>query len=809
MNSTLTQDIRYSLRQLGRAKLFTSLAVLTLALGIGSNTALFSAVYGVLLRPLPFRDPDRLVLVSERARQFPILSASYQNFTDWQKQSTSFEEFGAARTFAVTLTGHGEPEQIPAQMMTGNLLHLLGVQAIVGRNITAMDDAKESPAVALLGYSLWQRTFAGSPQAMGQVITLNNRSYTIVGVLPPNFQLLQQQADVFLPMTPWALTLPDDRSWHPGIFPIARLKQGVRLAQARAEMSTIAKRLLERYPDTNIALDAVVNPMHEQLVSQAKPVLLALLWAVAFVLLIACANIANLLLARATARRREMSIRMALGASNWRMLRQLTVEGVLLSGMGALAGIALAYFTLPWLVRVAGSSLPPDARVSIDGHVLLFTCVVSIGVGLFFGVAPFLTLRSVSVRSALGDMDRGSVSKGVKRLRSVLVVTEVCFAVLLLIGAGLFLRTLDRLSDVSLGFSGENILIADLPSALGPTAGTQAMDFYDEALRQVRQMPGVEAAGEASFLPVSGQGSVIHFNIQGRPPHNAGEYIMANYRVASAGYFETLRIPLLEGRWITDADREKSPAVVVINRSMAQIYFRDQSPLGKRIQLGAIPDETVPWMTIVGVVGDVKQSLVSDAAGEMYVPFRQANDVLPVRFMSVILRTHGDPIQSAASLRAVIHRLNPNQPVVKIRTMQENLGQNFAQPRFRTVLLVLFAGLALAIAAVGIYGVMAYATQQRSAEMAIRMALGSSAKRIFVLVVKDGLRLTGIGAATGMILGLLFGRYIKALLFGVESTDAATLGLALVLALMTGMAASVLPARRASKVGIAETLRHS
>jgi predicted permease len=531
---------------------------------------------------------------------------------------------------------------------------------------------------------------------------------------------------------------------------------------------------------------------------------------VGFVLLIACANIANLLLARATARRREMSIRMALGASNWRMLRQLTVEGVLLSGMGGVAGIALAYFTLPWLVRLAGPSLPVGAPVSIDFHVLLFTCVVSMCVGLFFGVAPFGTVRSVNVRLALSDMDRGSVGRGVKRMRNVLVIAEICFAVLLLIGAGLFLRTMDRLSDVSLGFSGENILIVDLPtSSLGPKAGTQAMNFYDAALSELRRLPGVESVGAASFLPVSGKGAAIHFNIDGRPPRNASEYIIANYRTASAGYFETLRIPLLQGRWITDADREGSPPVVVINRAMAQTYFRDQSPLGKRMQIGAIPDESVPWMTIVGVVGDVKQSLVADAAGEMYVPVRQADQVLPVRLMSVVLRTHGDPMQSATSLRAAIHRLNPSQPVVQIRTMQENVGQNFAQPRFRTMLLVLFAGLALVIAAIGIYGVMAYATQQRAAEMAIRMALGSSAERIFLLVVKDGLCLTGIGASTGLILGLVFGRYIKSLLFGIESTDAVTLGLALVLALITGMAASVLPARRASRVEIAETLRHS
>jgi putative ABC transport system permease protein len=369
---------------------------------------------------------------------------------------------------------------------------------------------------------------------------------------------------------------------------------------------------------------------------------------------------------------------------------------------------------------------------------------------------------------------------------------------------------MNSLSSVSLGFSGDNLLIADLPTtSLGPDAGTQAMDFYDSALNELRSLPGVESAGAASFLPVSGQGSVIHFNIQGRPPKNAGEYIMANYRTISAGYLESLRIPILQGRLLTGTDREGSPAVVIINRSMAQTYFRDESPIGKRIQIGATPDETVPWMSIVGVVGDVKQSLVSDAAGEMYVPFRQANQVLPVRFMSVVLRTRGNPIQSASSLRAAIHRLYPNQPVVKIRTMQDNVGQNFAQPRFRTTLLVLFAGLALAIAAVGIYGVMAYATQQRSSEMAIRMALGSSAQRIFLLIVQDGLRLTLLGAGTGIVLGLLLGRYLKSLLFGIDSTDAATLAIALGVALITGVAASVLPARRASKVRIAETLRHS
>ena len=809
---SLVRDLQFSLRQLRKNTVFTVVAVATLALGIGCNTAIFSVFYSVLLRPLPFPEPNRLVMVSERAAQFPILSVSWQNLRDWEAQSISFEEFGATRVFTSALTGNGDPEQIPSQMVSGNLLHLLGVNVIAGRSLVTADDQPASPAVALLGYGLWQRKYGGSQEILGHAITLDNQSYTVIGVLPKGYELLQQTPDVVVAMGPWASKLPDDRSWHPGIFPIARLKTGVTLAQARAEMTTIAKRLLEKYPADNIALDAIVNPMHEQLVSQAKPALVTLLGAVIFVLLIACGNIANLMLTRATARRREISIRMSLGASDWQIIKQLIIEGLLLSLMGAACGVALAYALMPSLLRVAAGSLPPGAEVRIDVHVLLFTAALSICAGVFFGVAPAGHVRVSDLRSILNETERGGVGRSAKALRNSLVVSEISLALLLLMGAGLFVRSLNRLSQVSLGFSDDHVLVADLqvpPASVNPALSHRNMDFYETTLRQLHSLPGVQAVAGASFLPVSGQGSVIHFNVQGHPPRNASEYIMANYRTVSSEYFQVLRIPLLEGRWIEDSDRENAPPVVVINQAMAKTYFGGQSPIGKKMQIGATPDNDVPWMMVVGVVGNIKQSLVSDMPTEMYVPYRQANEVLPVRTLSIVLRTEVDPRALIPGLRETVRRVNPNQPVVRIRTMEENVAQNFSQPRFRTLLLVVFAGIALLIAAVGVYGVMAYATVQRAGEMAIRMALGCSVEQVFLLVVLDGLRLTLVGVGIGTVLGLVLGRWLKALLFGVSAADAITIMAAIVVVLCAGAAATIIPARRASRIEIATMMREN
>ncbi len=809
---SLVRDLQFSLRQLRKSMVFTVVAVVTLALGIGCNTAIFSVFYSVLLRPLPFPDPDRVVMVSERATQFPILSVSWQNLRDWKAQSTSFEEFGSARVFTSALTGNGEPEQIPSLMISGNLLHLLGVNVIAGRSIQAADDQPSSPAVVLLGYGLWQRKYGGSQDIIGHAINLDSQSYTVIGVLPKGFELLQQAPDIVIAMGPWASKLPDDRSWHPGIIAIARLKQGVSLQQARAEMSTIAKRLYEKYSADNIALDAVVNPMHEQLVSQAKPALITLLGAVIFVLLIACGNIANLMLTRATARRREISIRISLGASDWQIIKQLVIEGLLLSLMGAIAGVALAYALMPSLLHLAAGSLPPGTEVHIDIHVLLFTAVLSIFAGVFFGIAPAGHVRLTDLRSILNESERGAVGKQAKALRNTLVISEISLALLLLMGAGLFVRSLNQLAAVSLGFSDDHILVADLPvppAGAAPADAHRNMDFYENTLRQLHSLPGVRSVAASSYLPVSGQGAVIHFNIQGHPPRNASEYIMANYRTVSSEYFQALRIPLLQGRWIEDSDREGMPPIVVINQAMAKTYFGDQSPIGKKMQIGATPDNTVPWMMVVGVVGNIKQTLVSDMPTEMYVPFRQANEVLPVRNMSFVMRTEVDPRSLIPQLRDTVNKINPNQPVVRIRTMEENVAKNFAQPRFRTLLLVVFAGIALLIAAVGVYGVMAYATVQRSSEMAIRMALGCSIDRIFMLIVTDGLRLTLIGVAIGTVLGLALGRWLKSLLFGVSSADALTLAGSIAVVIVAGLAATIIPARRASRIEIATMMREN
>jgi len=805
----LGKDFKFALRQLLRAKVFTTVAVLTVGLGIGCNTAIFSVFYGVLLRPLPFPDPDRLVLISEHTAPFPLLSASWKNFSDWRSQSTSFEDFGAVRSLTMSLTGNGDAEQIPTQMVTGNLFHMLGVQPRLGRAVAEGDDQPSSRAVAMLGYGLWQRKYSGSPDAVGQVIRLNDQSYTIIGVLPRNYEVLQQKPDAVVAMGPWAKGLPDDRSWHPGIYPIARLKPGVSLQAARAEMTGIAKRLLKQYPTDNIALDAIVNPMHEQLVKDARPALLTLLGAVVFVLLIACGNIANLL-TRATARRREISIRIALGASDWQIMRQLIIEGLLLSTMGAIAGTVLAALSMPTLLRAAASSLPAGSEVHIDTHVLLFTVAMSICAGVVFGIVPAVHLRLVDLRSVLNETERGAVGRHAKRLRSVLVISEVSLAVMLMIGAGLFVRSLGRLGDVSLGFSADHVLIAELPMPpREPNETNRNVDFYENVLRELHSVPGVNAAAAATFLPASGQGGAIHFNIFGHPPRNASEYIIANYRAVSSDYMQALRVPLIEGRWVTDADRETSPAVVVINRAMAKTYFGNQSPLGKKMQIGAIPENDVPWMTVVGVVGDMKQSLEADTPTEMYIPFRQLNQLLPISNMSIVLRTEVDPHSIVSGLRETVKRINPNQPVVKIRTMEETVSQNFAQPRFRSILLVIFAGIAVLIAAVGVYGVMAYATLQRSGEIAIRMALGCSRDGIFALILADGMRLTLAGAVIGTAIGLAIAQYLKTLLFGVSTTDATTLGVSITVVLLAGLAASVIPARRASRVEITTLMREN
>ncbi|MGB9120305.1 MAG: ABC transporter permease [Candidatus Angelobacter sp.] len=805
---SLAQNLRFALRRLKNNPGFTIVAVLTLALGIGANTAMFSIVNAVLLRPLPYRDPQKLMLLAEHWPQFPRLSLSYLNYKDWRDQSHSFEAIGAVRNNQMTMTGGAEAERLPSQNVTANLFGLLGVKPELGRGFADAEDKPGAPPVALISHSLWERRFSSSPSVLSQAITLDNQSYSIIGVMPPRFEILQQAADVFLPFEPWARTLPDDRSWHPGILPIARLKPDVSLDQARSELAVIAKRLEQKYPETNNNVTSLVDPMLEQIVQNVHTALWVLIGAVGVVLLIACANVANLLLVRATGRRREMAVCIALGARRADIIRQLLTESILVAIAGGVLGLALAWASIPLLVRLAGSSLPRSNSISIDLWILGFTALIAFVAGILFGLAPARHTWNIDLRETLNETNRGGSVRAVLRTRAVLVVSEIALAMLLLVGAGLLFKSFARLSQVSPGFSTDHILIANIVRSPAAYSDRNVrLNFFDRLFEQVSALPGVRSVGAVSVLPVTGMGSALHFNIQGRPPRSPAEYTITGYRVVSAGYLKTMGVPLISGRWIEDRDREGAPGIVVVNSSFARTHFPNQSPLGQHIQLGASPSPDVPWMEIVGIIADVKQSLASESSSEIYLPFRQADQVLPVTTLSLVVRTAGDPLAPANSLRSAVHNIDANQPITSIQSMEENISQSISQPRFRTVLLAVFAGIALVLAAVGIFGVMAYSVAQRTRELGLRMALGASRARVLQLVLAHGVRLTLVGVAIGLVATFLLTRYVSSLLFNVPAYDPITLVGVVAALIVISLCACYLPARRATLVDPIVALR--
>jgi putative ABC transport system permease protein len=805
---TIWSDLRYAVRLMIKNPAFTLIAIITLALGIGANTAIFTVVNAVLLRPLGFHDPSRLVIAAEKS-QYPTISTSYENYVDWRDQSHSFESLEATRGATITLTGDGEPERLNSRYATAGMFPLLGVSAVAGRTFHADEDRAGGAPVVLLSYGLWQRRFGGAPDTVGRSITLDSHPYTIVGILPQGFELLQP-ADVFLPFTPWAQTLPDDRNWHPGIIAVGRLKPGVTREQARTEMVGITKRLEEQYPIYNTGTSADVVGLQDRLVQNVRPALLLLLGAVGFVLLIACVNVANLLLARAASRSREVAIRTSMGASRWRIVRGLLTESVLISVIGGACGLMVASASLGPLLRLAEGSVPQVFTVSLDRSVLLFTFLVSVITGLIFGIVPALRTTKLDLRETLNEGSRGSTSGlGQHRLRGVLVATEIALAMLLLIGSGLLLRSFSRLQEVSPGFRPDHLLVADLPLSQNAYAKPeQRFQFFDRVIERASALPGVRSVGAASFLPVSGGGGLINFNIEGRPPKTPHDYLAAGYRTITPQYMETLNVPLLQGRNIAIGDTEKAPAVVVINATMARTYFPGENPLGKRMQIGATPDKDVPYMEIVGVVGDVHQGLDSDPKAEMYLPYKQADALLPVFQLSIVLRTAGEPHAQAAALRSALGEIDPNQPLVKIRTMDENMAASVTEPRFRTWLIGIFAGLALVLAAVGIYGVMSYSVTQRTNEIGIRVTLGAQANDVFRIVVGEGMRLALLGVAVGVVAALISTRVLRTFLYGISAVDPVTFVATALLLTMVAVAASYFPARRATRVDPMVALRH-
>jgi predicted permease len=806
---TLFQDIRYGLRRFRKDPVFMAVIIVTLALGIGATSAIFSVVNGVLLRPLPFPHSERIVLLMEQNQRLSRISVSYQNFLDWRAQAQSYESVAAVRNTVVTLSESGEPERLPAQMATANLFNTLGISVTEGRTFSAEEDRAGGPGVALISYSLWQRRFGGTHDVIGRSLTLDDKPYTIIGVLPRDYQVLLQIPDVVLPFEPWAKTLPDDRAWHPGISPIARLKPGISLEQARSELTGIAQALEKQYPIYDTGTGAFINPIQDQMVENARPALLVLMGAVGVVLLIACTNVANLLLANSAGRQPEFAVRRAMGASRFRIFRQLLTESILLSVASAVLGLLLAWAAVPALVGLAGSTLPFGNRVTIDWSVLIFTVAIAMFAGMLFGLAP---LRYV-IRFGAPETLNGGVKSGTPRtasmMRSGLVVTQIALAVLLLVGAGLLLHSFERLTAVAPGFTPDHILVADIPlSPNSHTQGNERIDFYERVLQQTATLPGVRTAGASSIVPVSGINSSIYFNIKGRPPKN-NQYALANYRAVSPNYFTALHIPLQQGRLFEDTDREDHPAVVIINSALARTFFPDQSPIGQYMQIGGLPDDEVPWMQIVGVVGDVKQALSSEAPAEYYIPYRQSDKVFPVQSMSLIVRTESNPLALSNALQRLVHQLDPNQPVTKIRSMEDNLADSVSEPRFRTVLLTLFAGIALALAGIGIFSVMAYTVTQRTREIGVRVALGASRNQILGLTLGETLRLTLIGILLGMVAAFVLTRYVSAFLFQVPTYDLVTLTGTAILIVLVAIAAAYLPAHRASGIDPAKALRQN
>ena len=797
-------DIRLAFRNLLARPSFSIVALLTLALGIGANTAVFTVFNAVLLSPLPYVKPSQIVILNETSPQLPNASVTRYNYDDWRARAKSFSAMGAFRPTSMTITGAGEPERVPAKMISANLLPLLGVTIEQGRGFAATDDVAGAEGVAIVGAALAQRRFpAASP--IGQPILLDNRSYTVVGIMPAAFELFQP-ADVYVPFGPWAATLPEDRGWHPGIFPIARLNDGVSIEQARMEMETIAQQLEAEHPDSNKNSRVLVNRAQDQVVQNIRPALLMLLGAVTLVLLIACANVANLLLARAVGRQKEMAVRIAIGAGRARIIRQMVIESLVLACLGGAAGLLLAMWSVSLLSSTAVAGLPRAQGIEVDWPVAVFTLALSVITGLVFGAVPAWQATRFDIRESLNEESRGgSSSTRHRRMRSVLVVSEIALALVLLVGAGLLLRSFTALTRVSPGFNPQNLIVVNLP--LSPRAygdNVVRTAAVERIVERVTALPGVEGAAMSTMIPMAGAGATIHFNRAALPPKGPEDYVMAGYRAVTPEYLSVLGVPLKRGRLIEARDRAGAPPVVVINESMARQYFPGLDPIGQRMQIGTEPDPDFYTMEVVGIVGDVKQSFESGSKSEFFVPYSQFPDpVLTGMYLNVALiaRTAGDPSAVVPSIRAALREIDPNQPLVNVRTMETAMAGTVAQPRLQMTLLLIFAGVAVALAIVGVYGVMAYTVSQRVTEISVRMAIGASPANVVGMVVRQGAGLALVGVVIGLGAAAAAARAVQSLLFvDARGFDPATFAGSALILVVAALLASYVPARRAARV---------
>jgi predicted permease len=804
----LSQDIRYALRVLAKNPAFTLVAVIALALGIGANSAIFSVVDAVLLRPLPFKHPEQLVMLWENAAHqgFPKNTPSPANFLDWQKQVQSFTGIAAMAERSFNLTGVGEPERLGGRRVSANLLDLLGVPAMLGRTFVPEDD-KPGTHVVLLSYSLWQRRFGSDPAVIGRALTLNGESYTVVGVMPRMVQLPGYEN-------------VSDQLWVPIAFPseeaaqrgnhflevIARMKPGVTLKQAQAEMETIAARLEQQYPDYNTRIGAVVVPLHEQVVGDIKPALLVLLGAVGFVLLIACANVANLLLARAAVRQKEIAVRLAVGASQSRLIRQFLTESVLLAIFGAGFGLLLAFLGLRALRTFIPATISQAETIHIDARVLIFTVLIAVVTGVAFGLAPAIQGSHLNLNDTLkeGGRDSSGGSKGT-RARNLLVIGEVAISFVLLIGAGLLINSFFHLRNLDPGFRADHLLTmkVDLSEVKYPDRERRAA-FFDEVMRRVSELPGVRSAAVAGNLPLTYNGDSMTIGVEGVPDPPSGQRPDVIFRAIGPGYFNTMGIPMAGGRDFTDQDNAEAKDVVVISEKTAQHFWPGQDPIGKRLKPGSSTSKS-EWREVVGIVKDVRQNdLIAPPKMQMYLSFRQLKDVAA---NALVVRTTVEPMSLAGSVRNAIWSVDKDQTVADIDTMDHIVAKAVARQRFSMVLLAVFAALALLLASVGIYGVMSYSVAQRTREIGIRMALGARRADVLQMTVRQGLKLVGAGMILGLGAAFILTRVMATLLYGISATDPITfLGISLVL-LAVAVLASYVPALRATKVDPITALR--
>jgi putative ABC transport system permease protein len=804
---TVIQDVRFGVRMMIKNPTFTVVAVIALALGIGANSAIFSVVNTVLLRPLPYKDPDRLVMVWEDDSRhgYPRDTPAAANYIDWRDQNRVFEGMAAMTDQSFNLTGSGEPERIDGQRVSANLFPLLGVEPQLGRAFVPEEDQPGANHVVILSHGLWQRRFGSDAGIIGKSLTLNGDSHTVVGVMPPQLRFPSPEDELWVPVA-FAPREAANRGRH-YLNVVARLKPGVTLQQAQAEMSAIAARLQQQYPEQNAELGAAVVPLHEQAVGDIKPALLVLLGAVGFVLLIACANVANLLLARAAVRQKEIATRVALGASRLRLVRQFLTESVLLAALGGGVGLLLS----AWGVRLLKAFIPQDISqvksITLDARVLGFTLLISLLTGLIFGLAPALQASALNLNETLkeGGRDSAAGSRG-NRIRGLLVVAEVAVSLVLLVGAGLLINSFLRLRSVDPGFRSDNLLTMSivLPQLKYPDHARRAA-FYDDLLNRVEALPGVKSAAVTSQIPLLRQGDSIGITIEGRPEPSPGQKNIVVTRVVSPHYFQTMGIPLLRGRQFAEQDKADSPGVAVVSEAMARRYWPGEDPMGKRICPGK-PESPEDWITIVGVVKDVRQfELNADPKPQMYLSYAQAGFFAP---RHLVVGTGGAPRSLASSVRATVWGIDRDQPVSDITTMEDVLSDSVARQRFSMLLLGVFAALALVLAAVGLYGVMSYSVAQRKHEIGIRMALGAQTADVLKLVIGQGLKLVSVGVGIGLAAALVLTRVMSSLLFGVSATDPATFATISLVLLGAGALASYLPARRATKVDPMIALRY-